>query len=115
MSRILVVDDDDAVRVVTSEMLTSLGYQVETVDGGRAALDRLQAEHFDAVLLDVGMPVMSGVDVYVALKEMHSQQNVVFMTGYTDEEISDFRNEHTWVLTKPFSMQGLSELIQTVC
>jgi CheY-like chemotaxis protein len=114
-SRILVVDDDDAVRIVTSEMLKSMDLEVECAESGRAALACLAQTQtpFDLVLLDVGMPVMDGVEVYENVHRDHPGQKVAFMTGYTDD-ISEFANADVTVLPKPFSMQNLSDLIHTI-
>ena len=117
--RVLVVDDDAAVRVVATEMLKSLGYDVEDAAGGVSALARLDAvrdtaEAFAVVMLDVGMPGMSGVDVYLSLRADDEEQIVIFVTGYTEEEISEFRSAKTWVLAKPYSLKDLSQILEVV-
>ena len=112
--RILVVDDDEAVRIVTSEMLKRMSFDVESVSSGEEALSLLDRDHFAAVLLDVGMPVMSGVEVYAHIRNNLPEQKVVFMTGYSAEEITDLDNSNTWMLSKPFSMQNLSEIVGAV-
>ena len=54
--KVLVVDDDDAVRAVTTEMLKRGNYDVVNVSSGQAALDILKEDTFELILLDVGMP-----------------------------------------------------------
>lgn len=113
-SSILVVDDDEAVRIVTTEMLRRLAIDVHCVASGREALHELSDGQYDAVLLDVGMPLMSGVEVYAQIRESLPEQKIVFMTGYSEEEISDLDNKNTWILSKPFSMQNLTAMVGDV-
>ncbi len=67
-STVLVVDDIEANRDVLTRRLEREGYQVATAENGRQALDRLRAETFDLVLLDIMMPEMDGYDVLQHLK-----------------------------------------------
>ena len=113
-SKVLVVDDDEAVRLVTGEMLKHLDCDVESVDGGRAALALLAEETFDLVLLDVGMPIMSGTEVYAAIRESYPEQAVVFMTGYSEDDVAELTNQRTLVLSKPFTLQGLQETVNAL-
>src|SRR6266568_6743143 len=67
-SSLLVVDDNSVNRIMLSRYLTKLGYQATLVENGRQALEKLQAEPFDLVLLDVEMPEMDGYQVLEQLK-----------------------------------------------
>ena len=67
-SSLLVVDDNSMNRIMLSRYLTKLGYQATLVENGRQALDKLQTEPFDQVLLDVEMPEMDGYQVLEQLK-----------------------------------------------
>jgi DNA-binding response OmpR family regulator len=69
---ILVVDDNEANRDILARRLKSRGYQVQTVPGGQEALDILEQQRFDLVLLDVMMPFISGFDVLTKLRETRS-------------------------------------------
>ncbi len=111
---VLIVDDDAAVRLVTSEMLSRLDCEITCAEGGQEALDILEDHSFDVVLLDVGMPVMSGVEAYGRMRECSPDQDIVFMTGYSKEEITGLDNAHTWILPKPFSLQQLSAILADV-
>ena len=61
--QILVVDDDESIRLALGKFLRSRGYEVTTVIDGGGALDVLQRERFDAMLCDVRMPGMTGIAV----------------------------------------------------
>ena len=83
-SKILVVDDEDALRTVLSIGLTSEGYNVSTASDGDEAISGLQKETFDLVLLDVKMPRMNGFEVLKFIKEKHPIMKVVMLTGSGD-------------------------------
>jgi EAL domain-containing protein (putative c-di-GMP-specific phosphodiesterase class I) len=79
--QILVVDDDDAGRELLSEILTEAGYSVVACADGRAALDALQREPCDAVMSDVRMPDMNGLELLRAARAAHADLPVVLLTG----------------------------------
>ena len=112
--KVLVVDDDVAVRIVASEMLKRLEFVVDSVASGKEALSKLTEQEYAAIFLDVGMPVMSGVEVYAKIRDNLPLQKIVFMTGYSEEEIGDLDNPNTWILPKPFSLVGLTEAVESI-
>jgi two-component system, cell cycle sensor histidine kinase and response regulator CckA len=112
--RVLVVDDDEAVRIVTTEMLKRRNYGYESVASGREALGLLKETQFDLVLLDVGMPVMSGVETYELIRQDLPDQKVLFMTGYAEEDITDLDNPNTYILSKPFSLQTFDDALSSI-
>lgn len=67
-ARILVIEDDPAVRRILGRNLGSHGYRVETAGTGREGLDRDPGFHSDLVLLDLGLPDMSGIEVIAELR-----------------------------------------------
>ena len=67
-SSLLVVDDNSVNRIMLSRYITRLGYRATLAENGRQALDKLQGEPFDLVLLDVEMPAMDGYQVLEHLK-----------------------------------------------
>ena len=115
--KILVVDDDEAVRSVTFEMLKRLGFEVTTADSGASALEQASHQSFDLVLLDLAMPNMSGVEVFSSLKQIKPESRVIFMTGYSKDEFSDLLTDNedtTSVLSKPFPMQELKTSVESM-
>jgi DNA-binding response OmpR family regulator len=81
-ARILVVDDDDSVRVILRNLLIKLGFTCETARDGMEALDRLKADAYDIVLADIRMPVMDGMTMLEKIKSIHPDTDVIMMTGY---------------------------------
>ncbi len=84
---VLLVDDDDAVRATTSEVLSELGYEVRTAAGGQQALDLLARDPaIDLLLTDVVMPGMSGPALAREAKSQRPALPILFISGYADPE-----------------------------
>lgn len=82
MSRILVVDDDDAVRSAVETILTLGGYDVVGADGGAGGVAALRAGGFDAVIVDLFMPGMDGLESMRAFREIAPDTPMIAMSGY---------------------------------
>ena len=83
--RILLVDDDPAVRQTLAALLRASGQDVLEADGGAAALRRLEATSVDLVITDLGMPDVTGWDVARAAKARHPDLPIVLLTGWGDQ------------------------------
>ncbi len=105
---VLVVDDDEAVRAVTAEILVDLGYRVIEAGSGGAALD-LFDHHPDiqAVVLDFAMPGMNGGDVARELAARRPGLPVLFATGYADVDALAATSESR-IVRKPFDPGDLA-------
>jgi two-component system cell cycle sensor histidine kinase/response regulator CckA len=112
---LLVVDDDQAVRVVVRRLLQRYGYVVLEAESGAAALRLLRdaAVPIDLVLTDVVMPGMSGVEFVQQMKTEFPAIPAVYISGHLDEPaVQDgTRGAEQWVLAKPLS---LAMLVATV-
>src|SRR6266516_4504672 len=84
-SSLLVVDDNSMNRIMLSRYITKLGYQATLAENGRQALDKLQGEPFDLVLLDVEMPEMDGYEVLEHLKAIPLWDIPVIMISAVEE------------------------------
>jgi putative two-component system response regulator len=82
--RVLVVDDEESIRMALGKFLRSRGYDVTTVNDGTGALDALQHERFDAMLCDVRMPGMTGIAVVSRALELQPELAVLMLTAVTD-------------------------------
>jgi len=114
--RILVVEDEEMVRLTTAEMLESLGYQVETCEDGEEAL-RIHAERsdaLDAVILDVVLPKMGGKEVFLAMRARQPDVKILVVSGYAPEgEIGELVERHgARFVQKPFSAGELSTALK---
>jgi CheY-like chemotaxis protein len=112
--KVLLVDDDSAVREVTAGILHDLGYRVVEAGSGGAALDLLdrQAE-IDLLLVDFAMPGMNGAEV---AREVHARRPdlpILFVTGYADTEALSAAGDDG-ILRKPFVEQELAAKLRSV-
>jgi signal transduction histidine kinase len=81
---VLVVDDDEDVNALLSDVLSREGYRTETASAGAQALEKYQHQSFDVVVSDVKMPGMSGTDLLRAIREIDQDTAVILVTGYSD-------------------------------
>jgi signal transduction histidine kinase len=114
--RLLVVDDDDMVRMATQRMLTHLGYESISASGGEEALAiyRQSAADIGAVILDVTMPGLSGLETLRLLREMDSQVKVIVYTGDPQAPgLSGLEPQAvSTVLPKPFRIEQLARAME---
>ncbi|MCD6238120.1 MAG: response regulator [Thermotoga sp.] len=82
--KILIVEDEDNVRLLYEETLKDEGYDVTAVSYGKDALDMLSKEDFDLVTLDIEMPDMNGLEVAGKIREMGKNVRIVFVTAYSN-------------------------------
>lgn len=83
-SRILIVDDDDTIRVLMNEFMATLGYQCYTASGGLEALDILETHPVEVVITDIIMPGMDGLELTQQIKEKYDYE-IIVMTGFAGE------------------------------
>jgi CheY-like chemotaxis protein len=114
---ILLVEDEKALRTLTRRILNEAGYRVlEAADGAKAL--RIAADEvgeIDLVLTDVEMPTLGGRGMVAELNELSPGIKVLFMSGYTDNEIlrRGLTASETHFLQKPFTAGGLRQAVQT--
>lgn len=115
MPRILVVDDEPDVADIVAAILGPAGFEVETVYGGRAALEQLAAEPYDLVICDLVMPEVDGVSVYRAIQKMgESRPLVLFLSGYHDagDYETFLREASVPTAPKPFDVDDLRRTVK---
>lgn len=117
-ANVLIVDDDDDVRLLCRVNLEFEGYRVREAVDGRAALDAVAAERPDVVLLDVMLPEVDGWTVLASLKEDPETQDlpVVMLTARSLEEDQrkGWSTGAAEYITKPFSPLVLSQVLEDV-
>jgi DNA-binding response OmpR family regulator len=113
-AKILVVDDEPGIRFFLEEMLERQGYQVATADGGHAALERIAAEEFDVVLLDLMMPEVDGLEVLATLHRDSPDTVVIVLTAHASLEtaVQALRQGAHDYLFKPCKTVELRESIR---
>lgn len=112
-SHILVVEDDVELRSLLTQRLEESGYRITSVDNGRSALESVEEEVPDLVLLDVMIPEVDGLEVCRQLRASHPLMYVILLTARTEEmdRVVGLEVGADDYVTKPFS---LSELVARV-
>ena len=105
------VDDEEAIRKLLSRILSERGHAVETTGDSRQALLKMERGNYDAFLVDVRMPDMSGIDLYNNIKPKRPELTgrFIFITGDTsDTNTKDFLEKNNLsYITKPFDRETL--------
>lgn len=115
-NKILVVDDEVHVRELLAEILQSEGCEVAMASSGNDALELLEANRFDAIFTDIGMPGMSGWELARIIRERNTTIPLAVITGW-GEAVGSLEQQAAqidWVVTKPFAMARIVELAHNV-
>ncbi len=108
MIRILLAEDDDAMRHYLKRALENAGYEVADVDRGSAAIPLLEEHHFDLLLSDIVMPEVDGIELAQKCAEISPQTRVMFITGFAAVTMKASREQpKAKVLSKPFHLNDL--------
>lgn len=109
--RILLVEDEEVVRDVVTMMLQQHGFEVVAVEDALAALSACRgSQPFDLLLTDLVMPTMNGVELAAAVQEQAPRTRVVYMSGYSAEDVTD----STPRVQKPFTSAELLSTLERV-
>ena len=115
MIRILLAEDDQAMRTYLARALQNAGYNVTDVDRGTAALPLLEREHFDLLLSDIVMPEMDGIELAQRCAEVSPTTKVMFITGFAAVSLRASREApHAKVLSKPFHLRDIVMEVQRI-
>ncbi len=113
--RILVVEDNKINQVVTKKLLENHHFQCELVDDGYQAIELLQTETFDAILMDINMPKINGFETSKIIREKGFTLPIIAVTAFEKEEIMDKIKEAQIndVVVKPFEPAKLFYIIRS--
>src|SRR5947208_4849363 len=111
---ILVADDDPDIRDILRDTLKSLGARVVTAANGQECLDTVSKESPELVLLDIEMPVKSGLDVLKELRQTRNDVTVIMITAYgTIERAVQAMKEGAFdFITKPFELDHIAIVVE---
>jgi two-component system, cell cycle sensor histidine kinase and response regulator CckA len=115
---IMLVEDDDPVRIFGARALRNKGYKVIEATSGEAALDLISnaAEKIDLLITDVVMPHMDGPGLVREVREIHPEMKVIFISGYTEDAFRQRLDSDSGIdfLPKPFSLKQLAAKVRDV-
>jgi len=118
MSRILVVDDEEPLRLLVARGLGLDGHSCLMASDGAEALDILEAEQgrFDLLLTDIRMPLMDGIALALAAKQQFPELTIMLMTGYAEqrERAKSLESIVAEVMAKPFTIAELRATVLKV-
>jgi two-component system, OmpR family, response regulator Irr len=110
--KILVVEDNLVISELLSDFLMEEGYEVTTRSNGKTALSELASNNYDVMLLDMGLPDMTGNDVLAQLMSQANPTPVIVVSANANQ--LRYRERVQAVVHKPFNLVGLLEVIQQV-
>jgi two-component system cell cycle response regulator CpdR len=117
MARILVAEDEEAVRSLVARALRQDGHEVMTANDGAEALDLLMREKgaFELLLTDIRMPVMDGIALALAVARDHPAVTILLMTAYADQRERAYGLDALIydVITKPFSLATMRTAVES--
>lgn len=115
MIRILLAEDEEALRTYLARALENAGFEVVAVDRGTDALPYLESEHFDLLLSDIVMPEMDGIELAQRCAELCPSAKVMFITGFAAVSLKASRETpHSKILSKPFHLRDLVLEVQRI-
>ena len=114
--KILVVDDEEQIVDLLLTMLRAQGHEVLGFTNPEAALENLKDHTYDLILTDLGMPVVSGLDIASRARSFRSARAVALLTGWGAEYEQDELKEQgvDAVISKPFKFSELNEFIASL-
>ncbi|RXZ63973.1 cell cycle two-component system response regulator CpdR [Pelagerythrobacter rhizovicinus] len=113
--RVLLAEDEDAMRGYLARALENAGYEVTAVDRGTKAVPLLESQHFDLLLSDIVMPEMDGIELAQRCSDVSPRTKVMFITGFAAVTLRVSREQpQAKVLSKPFHLRDLVLEIERV-
>jgi CheY-like chemotaxis protein len=122
MKRILLIDDDEAIREATEMLLTAKGFDVVTAASGAAAIEAVKADTFDVAVVDLFMPGMDGLETTRAMRQCDPHLPVIAVSGFMlGDRLLEMPNFDSMAaeagafvtLYKPFKPDALMQAIET--
>lgn len=112
---VLVVDDEDVMRNLFTDLLTEQGYEVIAVKNGREAVEKVKEINFVIAFIDVHMPVMNGVETLRVIRKIKPQTRIVMMDSFPDTLIEEAKREGAITcIHKPFEIKEVINLTEEV-
>ncbi len=113
LPRVLIADDEDAIRTLVSRMLSRAGFETVEASDGQRAIERLDAGRFDAVVLDLMMPRVDGFGVveHLITTQPRMMEKTIIITAFPKTAAKERLHHVCSILSKPFDIQELVQLV----
>lgn len=111
--RVMIVDDNADLLETFKDILEFKGFEVATALSGPAAIGQARKQHFDAIILDLVMPGMSGADALVELKKLDPKAKFIIITAYvTSNQVAEVKKGGALrIFHKPFAMDEIVDFL----
>ena len=115
-TKLLYVDDEEALRILVKNQLVLEGFTVDTADDGDTALEMIKKNGYDVILLDIRMPRVNGIEVLDHLRKMKTRSRIIMLTAVDDLTVAVEAVKHgaSDYLTKPFLIEDVLASIARV-
>ncbi|MDD4895943.1 MAG: response regulator, partial [Atribacterota bacterium] len=116
MNRIMVVDDEESIRMMLQRVLSGQQYEIDEAANGAEALAKVQKEKYRIILLDLRMPEMNGLQVIEKMKEMDINTPIIMMSAYgtVPEAVEAMKLGAMDYLVKPFDLDELKMTLERI-
>jgi DNA-binding NtrC family response regulator len=116
MAKILIIDDDELVLNALSNMLHHAGHELFITADGPRSIEMFKEHHPDVIILDLGLPTTSGMDVLTDIRSINNEAKVIMISGYTAPNVvAEAKKKGAYAfLEKPFEIKTLINLITSI-
>jgi len=111
-TRILIVDDDEPIRNALQRWFGLRGFEVDVAEDGLEAVEKCKITDYDALLMDLEMPRMGGIEAVARIRGHLPGVPVVVLTGYSDFSNDGLLSDPAKVLTKPHPLHKIEEAVR---
>jgi len=111
--KLMIVDDEELICWTLSEAFRREGYDVVSCNSGEQALEGMRKDAADAMILDLRLPGISGLDVLAEVKQIHPETRVILITACETDEVRERAKDlgNSGVFPKPLDLVGLKEAV----
>lgn len=115
-NKILVIDDENIVRISCKKILSPEGFEVALASDGYEAIELIKKDTYDIIITDLKMPKMDGLEVLEWIKKNSPSSKVIVITGFSTPEIAEkaVATGAAGYLEKPFTPETLLSVVQSV-
>ena len=114
---IMLVEDEDAVRVFSSRALSNKGYKIIDAPNGEVAMEIMEKQKdikLELLITDVIMPEMDGPTLAKNIRRLYPDLKIIFMSGYSEDRFKEEFGKNTYFLQKPFTLRVLAKTVKDV-
>lgn len=113
-SRVLIVDDDDSIRLILAEALSLDGHEVAQAETGEQALEMINNRSYDVVLTDLMMPATDGMELLTIIKKLRPETRVIMITAFATIEgaVEAMRKGASDYIAKPFDSDQVRKVVK---